>query len=117
MAPQVKQVAPEAAQAVTQAQPQNRLARVNRLGSNDTPRRSPRRSCPAGCFTAWRRNRLSCPRFLCAIGLRYYGRVARVVSPPTTLSPTFTSIVAVRGKNRSMRDPNFITPNRCPVVT
>ena len=70
----------------TQAQPQNRLASVNRLGSSDTPRRMPRRSCRA--WHGVQSNGCCRVCFLCAMrSTRYCASVASVVSPPTTLSP------------------------------
>ena len=40
-----------------------------------------------------------------------------IVSPPRTCSPGCTSSVAFAGTKTSMRDPNFINPNRSPAAT
>src|SRR6266567_1343127 len=42
------------------------------------------------------------------------GRMARIVEPPETLSPTFTETLASVLKTRSQRDPNLMRPTRCP---
>ena len=38
------------------------------------------------------------------------------VSPPRTISPTVTRMVALGGRNTSIREPNFMMPKRCPGV-
>ena len=48
---------------------------------------------------------------------RELSSLARTVSPPTTLSPTPTCSIASSGRNTSMRDPNFMMPNRSPART
>ena len=45
-----------------------------------------------------------------------HGKPARL-TPPLTLSPTFTRISASAGNITSMRDPNLISPTRCPRST
>ena len=42
---------------------------------------------------------------------------AITVSPPRTVSPTFTAIVALTGRYTSIREPNFMMPNRSPACT
>ena len=48
------------------------------------------------------------------ISIDYSGRTASTVSTAFTLSPSFTWISASRGRNRSMREPNLMTPHWSP---
>ena len=56
-----------------------------------------------------------------SLGLCQHGYLecstAMTVSPPRTLSPTFTVMAAFAGTNTSMRDPNFMMPSRSPAFT
>ncbi len=102
------------------------LPTVNRLGSSDTPRRSPRRR---GSPALLKRTEQRGPSF--RVGIKrhadFSGRsrrrsrppasCARTVSPARTRSPTPTRSAVPAGRNRSIRDPNFITPIRSPART
>ena len=93
------------------AYPQNMLPIVNRLGSRYTPRRNRRRG---GSLV--RRRKRSRPSWLRSFTwLRAYEcSTAMTVSPPRTVSPTATLMVALSGRNTSMREPNFMMPKRSP---
>ena len=77
---------------------------VIRLGSRYTPRLTRWRGRSAA-----RRKKRSAFLWLCQ-HVYLECSTAMTVSPPRTLSPTFTEMVASAGMNTSMRDPNFMIP-------